>query len=877
MKSRPVVAILLNIIFTLCLVFSSFAQDKKVANAYRIAGDAPKIDGLVDDPAWQSVEWQNNFTQREPYEGRQPSEQTEFKVLYTDFAIYIAVRAWDSSPDSIVSRLSRRDSGDGDAIGVEFDSYFDQKTAFSFIVFSSGVKYDKLITSDGESEDNSWDAIWDAKTSIDDKGWIAEIEIPLNQLRFNNNNEQVWGFQVGRFIHRKAELSLWQPVPRDAPGWVHQFGLLKGIAGIKPKRQIEVAPYIVAQTEKFEAEEGNPFATGKRNRFSGGVDAKVGLTNDITLDLTVFPDFGQVEADPSEVNLTAFETYFPEKRPFFVEGRNLFSFQLSLGDGDHSSENLFYSRRIGRRPSGDPDLTDNEFSSIPENTTILAAAKVTGKNKNGLSFGLMEALTNKMMAKIGENGSRRTEAVEPMTNYFVGGVTQDYNGSNTRVGALFTSTNRIINDNQLNFLHSNAFTGGVNFLHQWKNKSYQFSFKGYASYVDGSTESIVRTQRAPARYFQRTDATHVSVDSSRTSLTGHGGIVSIGKFGDGHWRFMGFVAWKSPELELNDMGYVRGVDDIFQVLWAGYRYWEPFSIFREININFNQWTGHNFAGESTYAGGNINVNTQLKNYWYFGFGVGPNGKGLSASALRGGPALISDGSLNIWARLSTDNRKNVVAEATFSGSESVSMSQQYYSVGLTYRPSKALMLSLNPSYNVSNRVLQYVENVEWGSNISYINASLAQQLYTLQLRVNYSITPDLSIQYYGRPFFAKGNYSSFKRITNPRAKELNDRFSLFTSEQITYNSDDEVYSIDENGDGTTDYQLDNPNFNFRSFQSNLVVRWEYRPGSTLFLVWSQGRESFENDYRQNLEYSAKDLLDAYPHNIFLVKLAYRFY
>ncbi|MDX9771635.1 MAG: DUF5916 domain-containing protein [Tenuifilaceae bacterium] len=638
-----------------------------------------------------------------------------------------------------------------------------------------------------------------------------------------------------------------------------------------------MAPYIVAQTERFEAEEGNPFATGKRNRFSGGVDAKIGLTNDITLDMTVFPDFGQVEADPSEVNLTAYESYFPEKRPFFIEGKSLFDFQFTPGDGDHSAENLFYSRRIGRRPKGEPDLGNNEFVKTPENTTILGAAKITGKNKNGLSFGILEAVTDRMFAEISENNNRRLEAVEPLTSYFVGGLAKDYNNSNTRVGGIVTSANRIINHSQLEFLHTNAFSGGVNFLHQWKNKSYQINFKSYFSHVVGSEEAILRTQRAPSRYFQRPDATHLEIDSSRTSLTGQGGFVSIGKLGDGHWQFMGFVSWKSPELEVNDLGFVRGVDDIFQVIWAQYWHWEPFSIFREVNVNFNQWTGYNFGGELNYAGGNINVNSQLKNYWRVGFGVGPQGRSLSPSALRGGPSLRIPGGINHWQYVNTDSRKNLMLSMSTSFLNSISANQQTYSAGITYRPTNAIQIAVSPMYSITKREMQYVSNIDWENFTSYINSSFEQRLYILQLRVNYSVTPDISIQYYGRPFFAKGKYFDFKKITNPRASNFEDSFHLFSSNQLSYDTETEVYYVDEASNGTANYSFDNPDFNFRSFQSNLVVRWEYRPGSALFLVWSQGRNSFDSDYNLNMGYSASELWTAHPHNIFLIKLSYRFY
>jgi hypothetical protein len=869
------------VLFFLVCITNTIAQDKKVAQAFRVVGSAPRIDGIVDEAAWDVVEWQNHFVQREPYYGKEPSQKTSFKILYDDDNIYAAIRAWDTHPDSIVSRLSRRDSGDGDAVGIEFDSYNDKQTAFSFIVFSSGVKVDKFISSDGGNEDETWDAIWDAKTSIDEKGWVVEIKIPLNQLRFNNLDKQVWGLQVGRFIFRKQELSLWSPIPRDSPGWVHRFGMLEGLQGVKPRRQIEIAPYVVARAERYEKEEGNPFRTGRGSNLSAGLDAKVGITNDFTLDLTVNPDFGQVEADPSEVNLTAFETYFPEKRPFFIEGRNMFHFQFSPGDGDNSYENLFYSRRIGRSPQGSSKLSDNlngdEYMNAPENTSILGAAKVTGKTKHGFSVGLMNALTSKEFAEIDSLGKRRDYAIEPLTNYMVGSVSKEYNEGGTSLGFLFTSVNRALNDEGVDFLHSNAYAGGANFTHQWKKKVYYLNAKFFLSYVEGSQEAMVRTQRMSSRYFQRPDATHVEVDSSRTSLSGYGGALSIGKNGQGRWRYMGFVTFKSPELEVNDVGYIRTVDDIFQVIWVGYRINEPFSIFRSLSINTNLWRDNNFAGELAYWGGNINGNFQFTNYWNFGTGINFNGESLSATALRGGPSLKIPGGWNNWAFLSTDGRKDLQASINtfiFWGEQS---KQQNINLSIGYKPSKAITMSLGSSYSPSWRELQFVDNIDFNNETRYINASINQEVYALSFRFNYSITPDISVQFYGRPFIAKGKYYNFKRIINSRASSYRDRFHTFTASQIVTNPSNDMYTVDENSDGTPDYWFDNPNFNYRAYQSNLVLRWEFRPGSALFLVWSRGKESSEMDYNRSIGFDTGELFSSYPHDVVLLKLSYRFY
>ncbi|MCK4465527.1 MAG: hypothetical protein KAU83_07435, partial [Bacteroidales bacterium] len=382
----------------------------------------------------------------------------------------------------------------------------------------------------------------------------------------------------------------------DAPGWVHQFGELHGISGIKPKRQIEIAPYTVGNIERFEKEEGNPFATGKSSNLDIGVDGKIGITNNMILDFTVNPDFGQVEADPSQVNLTAYEIFFEEKRPFFIEGKNILSFPLMFGDGDLASENMFYSRRIGRRPQSYPNTQDGEYADIPINTSILGAAKFTGKTKNGLSIGILESITAKEKAEIDNEGIKRFETVEPLTNYSVSRVQKDFNKGNTILGGMFTTTNRKIENPDLNFLHTSAYSGGLDFTHQWKDRTYSFSLKTYFSQVKGSEEALIRTQSSSVRYFQRPDNDYVKFDSSRTSLSGYGGVLSAGKFANGHWRYAGFLSWKSPGLELNDLGFMTNADEILQIFWVGYRIWEPFSIFRNLNVNLNQWNTFDFGG-----------------------------------------------------------------------------------------------------------------------------------------------------------------------------------------------------------------------------------------------------------------------------------------
>ncbi len=874
-----------SLLLLIFIVFSSWVcfagmrnDDKKVFIATRVDSDGFIVDGQLSETMWQSGTWYGDFIQHEPYEGKAPSQETLCKILYDDDNVYVGVRALDTSPDSISWRRSRRDEIDGDFVGVLFDSYFDRRTAFAFVVNAAGVKMDGVLTSDGESEDWTWDPIWWVATNVNEEGWSAEMRIPLSQLRFDKSKEQIWGVEIARFLFRKEETSFWQHIPRDASGIVHQFGELHGISDIEPKRQVEIAPYVVASTERFKKVEGNPFETGKRNNLSAGLDGKIGVTNNLTLDFTVNPDFGQVEADPSEVNLTAFETFFEEKRPFFIEGRSIMSLPLLFGDGDLADENLFYTRRIGRRPQYYPDVDDDASVNFPDNTSILGAAKLTGKTKKGWSIGILESVTAEEKAKIDHEGERSSEPVEPLTNYIVGTVQKDFREGQTVIGGMFTSTNRSIDDPDLEFLHKDAYTGGIHFSHDIKERTYNISFKTYFSHVRGSEEAIIRTQRSSARYYQRPDAEYLDLDSSRTSLSGSGGVLSFNKIGEGHWRFGSFFSWKSPGLEVNDLGYMQSTDEILQVIWIGYRIWEPFSIFRSFNVNLNQWNVWDFGWNHRVNGGNINLNMQFKNYWSFGTGINPQGNAISNATLRGGPSILIPGSLSFWVDLDTDNRKKISGGLFTShnwGFEGSSTNQNY-GCFLSLKPSNALNITLVPSLNLNKRELQYIDKIELGEEERYIFGSIDQQTLMLSLRLNYSITPNLTIQYWGQPFVSAGSYDRFKMITDPHADAFSDRFHTYTDEEITLLNPDDGYLVDEDGDMNYDYGFEYPDFNFKQFRSNMVLRWEYIPGSTLFLVWSQGRTGYVADGQFRLGENIEQLFDVRPHNIYLVKLSYRF-
>ncbi len=859
----------------------SRVRPKKVALAYYVNPHAPTIDGELDEPSWEQGEWHSEFVQFHPYEGKDPTEQTAFKVLYDERHLYVAIRCYDSHPQTIERRLSRRDSLSGDNVMVFIDSLHDLRTSYCFAVNAAGVKADQVLANDNFDEntaDLSWDPVWEAKTALDEKGWTAEMKIPFSQLRFSTQGEQVWGLEVWRELFRNGEISLWQPIPRNAPGWTSQFGELRGMTGLKPPLQVEIMPYTVGRFRIYPAEPGNPFLSGREKNFLGGLDGKMGLTHDLTLNFTLNPDFGQVEADPSEINLTAYETYFEEKRPFFVEGQSITDFQITGGDGDFSYDNLFYSRRIGRAPQVYPNTTG--FYLLPSSTTILGAFKLSGKTKSGWSVGALEAVTSRESASIynPDTDTYSRETAEPLTNYLAFRLAKDYRQGATVVGLMFTAVNRHLEGEAESLLHRAAYSGGFDLYHSWKNREYYFSLKLVGSGVFGHEEALQRTQLSSVHYYHRPDADYLNFDPTRTSLYGHGGSIDFGRMGGSRLMFATGVTWRSPGLELNDMGFLRSADVAMQYFWMGYRFLKPFSIFRNLGLNFNQWTGWNFGGERIFAGGNVNAWAQFKNYWSLSLGINKQFRGLSQSALRGGPLLKVAPAWNIWSYIQSDNRKKL--RIGIQGQWRKADNDDYLSLNfgpkINYMPLPAFNLSVGPSYSIFKNQLQYVSIVDYGSQKRYLMGHIYQQTLSMVIRLNFSLTPDLSVQFYGMPFISAGKYTHFKIITDPRAREWRNRYRLLNGMEISCEASQAIYRVDENGDGRADYAFNNPNFNFRQFRCNLVLRWEYRPGCPLFLVWSQGRTGYGSNGDLEFEHDINSLFNSKPDNVFLVKISYNF-
>ncbi len=840
-----------------------------------LQGEPPLIDGNLDDAAWNQVEWGGgDFVQTEPNPGKEPSVQTYFKILYDHKNLYIGIKNMDPEPEKIVKRMSRRDGFEGDWVEVNIDSYFDKRTAFSFTPSVSGVKGDEYVSNNGDNWDAGWDPIWYLQTRIVEDGWIAEMRIPLSQLRFGDKEDHIWGLQVSRRFFRKQEFSRWQYIPPDAAGWVHLFGELKGIKGIKPQKQLEIQPYVVAQTETFEKEEGNPYATGKSAAAAFGLDAKIGITSDITLDLTVNPDFGQVEADPSQVNLSAFELFFEERRPFFIEGNNTLNFPVS----NLNSNNLFYSRRIGRSPqgwidtdaSGDDDVA--EYVKPNLRTNILGAAKLTGKNKKGFSWGILESVTSKEYAEIDSLGHRRKELVEPLTNYFVARAQQDINKGNSLIGGMFTATSRDIDNTQLDWLHKAAYSGGVDLLHHWKSRAYFVSGRAMMSHVKGSRKAISETQLSSERYFQRPDNHHTEYDPDRQSLTGTAGQIMVGKKSGKILSDVG-LTWQSPELDLNDVGFLSQTDMINQWFWMQYRVLQPKGITRWQRYNINQWRDYDFGWRNIGEGYNFNGHVEFKNFWQSGGGISYQVRSASNADLRGGPTLRYPGNLTYWIYTGTDRRKKLYVflnvEQSF-GFENY-LKTTNIDLELIYKPVNALNLSVAPSLGFNRNAMQYVTTGTLETQPRYVVAEIDQTIARVVFRATYMITPNLSLQYYGQPFGTSGRYSKYKHIINASASSYAERFASLS--MLAQGVDG--YDVDENLDGTPDYSFDKPDFNFGQFRSNMVLRWEYIPGSTFFLVWTRERNgAFYDTHPEHQNYSFD--FDQKGHNIFLLKFTYRF-
>ena len=808
---------------------------------------AVRADGELSDDFWSAIPATDAFLQREPEEGGVPSQRTEFRVAYDATTLYVKVRAFDTDTSHIVSYLTRRD-GDSpsDWIRVLVDSYHDKRTAYEFGVNPAGVKFDRYWYNDTNSDD-SWDAVWDVKVSRDADGWSAEFRIPFSQVRFSPSESLTFGFAVTRQIGRLNQTITWPLLARSANGYVSSFGDLRGLSmGASPKR-LEAVPYTVANLTR-QRPEGNPLLSASAAEIAVGLDVKYAVTPGLTLTATVNPDFGQVEADPAVVNLSAFETFFAERRPFFVEGSGNFNFDSDCWDGPCS---MFYSRRVGRSPHGTDLLPsgDTVYTSYPTQSTILGAAKLTGR-VGKFSVGAMYAVTQEETADVVDGAVRTQQTVEPTTSYAIGRARREF-ANQSSIGFMVTSTNRKL-PGALDFLPSSGYTGGVDFDARFKK---YYSLTGYvaASRVNGSATAIEDLQEDSRHYYQRPDATSFALDPTRTSLTGSSARIGINKIGGQRLRFMSQVGFKSPGFDLNDAGFLRRADERWLLNWIQLRSDKPNKWFRSRNVNFNEYVVWNADGDLLVNGANVNASATFVNNWQAGGGVNTNKLTSDDRMTRGGPVVLTEGFDTFWSWFNSDNRRRVSANVFVGGGQNgVGSWFSDQEISLTFRPISPLTITSGV------RINRAVNDTQWTGLVTdtkdhYTFGRIDQTTVALPLRVNYTVTPNLSLQLYAEPFVSGGEYNAFKELANGRAVDYSQRY-------VPY-----AYDIVANG---------NPDFNVKSFRTTNVLRWEYKPGSTLFVVWQQARENDEVPGGFQLGRDVHGIFGVPPRNVFLVKLAY---
>jgi hypothetical protein len=863
------------------------ADSSRVLGAHRIAAgeQAPVVDGRLNDAVWAAAPVASDFVQQRPNVGEPGSQRTEARVVYDGDAVYVAFRAYDTAPDSIAAQLGRRDATGliSDFVQVMLDGYHDRRTAFRFAVSPRGVKRDAFHYDD-TSEDVTWDGVWEAEASVDSAGWSAEFRIPFSQLRYRPGaGEQTWGINLIRDLARKEERSYWSPMPPNQSGFVSRFGTLTGMAGLSSPRRLELLPYTVGRvTRDGQVDDDDPFRNPTDPSMSFGADVKYGLTSNLTLTATINPDFGQVEADPSRVNLSAFEVRFDERRPFFVEGVDVFNFGLGSGDA------LFYSRRIGRQPQGGVS-GPTEWVDAPRNTTILGAAKLTGRLSGGWTVGLLNAVTAEERTRYvvpGVDGVEQT-VTEPMTNYAVGRVRRDFRQGLTSVGGILTGVHRRLDGTQgLDFLPSSAYAGGFDWRHRFSNATWQFNGFLLQSSVRGDTLAIQRLQRSPARLFQRPDADYVEYDPTRTALNGSAALIALNKIA-GTWQGGSGLVYRSPGFESNDIGFMNNADRLNWDAYVGYNRFQPIGPFRSWNLYHNHVFGFTTDRERTSYHTNFNGNFTLKSLWSGYWGVARNARGLSVSQLRGGPAIVTPANYEVWGGFASDRRKRVSYGADFSGWTEEGTDGQSVSFGpfVTVRPSSRLDLQVGPDFAWNTSAWQYVgtrADAGAGGASRWVFGRLDQTTASFTTRLNYIFTPNLTFQLYAQPFLSAGDYDGFMEVDDPRAGGFGGRFSTLGADEIREcrrTNGSVFYGVRPAAGGCDDaagfgYRVENPDFNIRQLNTNAVLRWEYRPGSTLFVVWSQGRSDFEADGRFHLRRNTGDLFRAPGTNVLLIKASY---
>ncbi len=822
---------------------------RPAAEAVRI-DTSLNMDGTLSDPAWERARPVMDFIQIAPDEGAPGSQPSEVRVLYDDDALYVGAHLFDSGP--VTTRLGRRDMarGDSDWFTVALDSYHDHRTAFVFEVNPSGVLRDAVRSSSGDgnggiSDDESWDAVWTAVTSMHDEGWSVEIRIPFGQLRFASRAEQVWGLQLERVIGRNQERSVFAFTPRSEVGGVQSYGHLTGLRDIETGSPLELLPYAVVRSEHMDPGP-NPYRTSSEQFVSGGADLLYRLSSDLTLNATVNPDFGQVEVDPAVVNLGVYETFFEERRPFFVEGSEIFNF----GRGTRASD-LFYSRRIGRSPQLNPPTPSAER---PVETRILGAAKLSGKTDSGWSLGVLDAVTAREHARYRDiEGVDREMLVEPRSNYMVARARRDLRGGQTAIGGIMTGVQRALDsDLATEHLAASAYAIGMDVHHEFADRNWLFRGAIVGSRVAGSPESLVRIQEQGNHYFQRPDATHLSVDSTSTELNGYLASFSLDKQAGLHWLGSIGGAITSPSYEVNDLGFVRRTDRQDLDASVTYQETQPGRFLREWSVQTRARHEMNYVGDRIMAFGVLSAEALTLGYWSAQVNLTRRFRAFDDRNTRGGPIMVRPANSQIRVGVGSDPRSDLLLDVDLQAQEDEyggSRAEGNFSVRLQSSPN--WNLSVGPRVLRARSTAEYIGTIRDPTYAAtfgkrYLFADFSHTEVGLDTRFDYTFTPTLTLELYAQPLLSSGSYGDAQSLAAPRTFEF------------------------------TEYEGEAPNrdFNVRTLRGNAVFRWEWRPGSTLYLVWQQIRS--DPGVTGNFDFGRDwtSLLSAPAEHVFSLKASY---
>lgn len=857
------------------------------------------IDGRLSEADWAGAPIATGFIQQKPEEGRLAVHQTQVRVLFDNEAMYVGAHMVDPEPTSIARQMTRRDEeGQFDYFAVEVDPLLDRRTGYRFRVSASNVQRDEYMFDDNE-RDAAWDAVWESAVSFDSTGWTVELRIPLSQIRYRPApGVQRWGVNFFRRRLATNEESHFALISQLQRGHVSQYGLLDEVRVTQASRRLELRPYVLSSAWRGPAPNGDPFNDGSDYSGRAGIDLRYGLGGQFTLDATINPDFGQVESDPAVINLTAFETFLDERRPFFVEDARIFDFSLSGG-----RNRVFYSRRIGRNPhGGSPD--DATYSDIPEAATILGAAKLTGRTSRGLSVGFLASVTQAEQGRAWFDSSGTTEhfLVEPRTAFGVGRVRQDFNGGASTLGVIGTVLQRDLPANgAFDYLPGLAIGGGFDWEHQWNDRTWAFFGYVAGSLVRGDSVAMIRIQRSSVHYFQRPDSRRLHVDSTATSMGGYDWRMTLEKRRGEHWTGSIWAAQVSPGFEINDLGFSSRQEVLDGGMRIAYREIRPGSVFRSYNVSAS--TFHNYSHDllsdlsskrnwalSHVAGTfSLQANAQLLNYWRLegNFSLVPDR--MDRSATRGGPLMLNPGGFTARMGLDTDSRRVVTFGPNVSLEHGSGNSGSRLSIRteIGLRPASWLDLRVAPDWSRTVGP-QYVGSTSIAPfaptfGRSYVFADLERREFSIETRLNAAFSPTLSLQLYMQPLLSAGDYLTYARFLEPGTYSF-DRFQEGTFSSgpggvscaggRTCVDGSGIRYIDFEGDSSADYSFTDRDFNVRSLRGNAVFRWEYAPGSTLFLVWQrrQADEAMLGDFSFRRDFSA--LLRARSENVFMIKARY---